>query len=129
MAAAPPRSATRNAGPGRHRARRPHDTAANVRAGLVIFLTAFAGLALFRSGDLVSVTYDLPPGESSEAVVSVAETWDGWMRALGTAELGEAIVETVGAFASGEMFAPTDPGEDDGDRPGTNEESAGEDAG
>lgn len=129
MAAAPPPSAFRTAGPGTHRARRPQDTPANVRAGLVIFLTALAGLALFRSGDLVSVTYDLPPGEGSEAVVSVAETWDGWMQALGTAGLGEAIVETVGAFASGEMFAPTDPDEDDGDRPGTNEDSTGDDAG
>ncbi len=79
-------------------------TTANVRAGLLIFLTAFAGLALFRSGDLLSTTYDLPPGETSEAVIALAETWHGWMETIGTAQAGEAVVETVGALASGELF-------------------------
>lgn len=80
------------------------DTAANVRAGLLVFLAAFAGLAIFRSGDLVSTTYDLPTGETSESVIAAAETWHGWMEAIGTARAGEAVVEAVGAFASGELF-------------------------
>ncbi|MBO0902429.1 hypothetical protein [Jiella sonneratiae] len=101
----------RRPSPPRHRegkrVRRPwraRATAANVAAGLVVYLFAFLGLAVFRSGDLVSTTYDLPPGAASETVIAAAETWNGWMEDLGTAGLGEEVVETVGAFASGELF-------------------------
>lgn len=99
-----PKMLRRSPAPLRRRRKGRRDTAVNVRAGLVVFLATFAALAIFRSGDLVSTSYDLPPGETSEAVVAAAETWHGWMEAIGAAPLGEAVVETVGAFASGEIF-------------------------
>ncbi|MCE7028202.1 hypothetical protein [Jiella avicenniae] len=55
----------------------------------------------------MSTTYDLPPGETSEAVIALAETWHGWMEAIGTAQAGDAVVETVGALASGDLFEGT----------------------
>ncbi len=70
-------------------------TRANARAALGIFLVAFLALAVFRSGNLVSYAYDLPPGPMKEAVARGAETWDGWMEAAGAAGLTRAVVDAV----------------------------------
>ncbi len=85
------------------------DTQSNVRAGLAIFLTALVALAIFRSADLVSLTYDLPPSETSEAVVAAAEAWNGWMEAIGAAGLSQSASDFVEAFASGDLFLPQEP--------------------
>ncbi|ORE98977.1 hypothetical protein [Aurantimonas sp. 22II-16-19i] len=105
MATLPPRPAAKAS----RLARLRRDTASNVGAGLSIFLTALVALAIFRSADLVSVTYDLPPGETSEAVIAAAEAWNGWMEAIGAAGVSQRATEIVEAFASGELFLPREP--------------------
>ena len=81
-------------------ARRLGTTRANVRASMAIFLSALLALALFKSDRLVSYTYDLPQGAVASLVVPLAEGWNRWMNALGTAGLTRVAARTMERLSS-----------------------------
>jgi len=55
-------------------------------------------LAAFQSGSMVSLSYDLPQSVWAEQVVSAAETWHGWMQAIGLAGITEVVSNWVEAL-------------------------------
>ena len=60
---------------------------------LAIMLVTLLVLAMFRSSDLVTSAYDLPEHPYSERLVTMAETWHGWMEQAGPAGWSERIGE------------------------------------
>lgn len=74
---------------------RDQETLRNVRAGFLSFLAAALMFALFGSGELVSMAYDLPEASWAEPLVRAAETWHAAMEALGAAGISEAVREAI----------------------------------
>ncbi|MEN0039939.1 MAG: hypothetical protein AAF764_01250 [Pseudomonadota bacterium] len=62
---------------------------------LAIFLAGLLALVVFQSSAMVTTSYDLPENAMSERIVMAAETWHGWMEAMGTAGVTEAISDTL----------------------------------
>lgn len=67
------------------------DTSANVRASGFAMLIAFALMALFNSGDLRSVTRDLPGNWLTDQLVMYSDQWHELMLALGPAHARPAV--------------------------------------
>ncbi len=55
------------------------------------FVAALILLAVFQSGSLLSLSYDLPQGLWSEKWVGLAEQWHELMQLIGTAEISQEI--------------------------------------
>ncbi len=70
-------------------------TSSNVRAAIIIFLTATASFALFGSADIVSMSYDLPENAWTLPLVTAAERWHAAMEALGTAAMAQGIRDAI----------------------------------
>jgi hypothetical protein len=70
-------------------------TRANVRAAVIVFLTAGAVFALFGSGEMVSMSYDLPENAWTAPLVAAAERWHGAMEMLGTAGFSQSVRDAV----------------------------------
>ena len=62
--------------------------------GLYFCAVLFA-LALFQSSSLVTLSYDLEPGPTSEKIIVACETWHGWMQTIGTAGITEYLTDQV----------------------------------
>ena len=71
---------------------------ANVRAALIIFVTALAFMAIFLSDSLRTWAYDLPENAFTESVVAAAEQWHAWMEGIGAAEASAAVSSEVQAL-------------------------------
>ena len=72
--------------------------AANVRAALIIFVTALAFMAMFLSDSLRTWAYDLPENALTEQLVAAAERWHGWMEDIGAAAASAAVSSEVQAL-------------------------------
>ena len=72
-----------------------HSTSDNVRGAICIFASAGLLFALFGSGELVSIAYDLPENDWTVPVVTLAEHWHAAMESLGTVGISQAIREFV----------------------------------
>lgn len=72
-------------------------TRRTVRAAAIAMATSLLLMAMFLSASLQSAAYDLPPNATSEAIVTMVDTWHGWMEAIGAAAVSEAVVSLVSA--------------------------------
>jgi len=81
-----------------------NSTRSIVKMAVVIQLFALAILATFRSGELLSYTYDLPTNVVSEKIVIAAEGWNGLMESVGTARIGDRAVKIVSNLRNEEEF-------------------------
>ncbi|MBX3575634.1 MAG: hypothetical protein KF723_00385 [Rhizobiaceae bacterium] len=73
-------------------------TAANVRAGLIVFAVSLLLLAMFLSSSLQSYAYDLPVNPLTETIVAWVDAWHGWMEAIGAVQVAEGIADAVARF-------------------------------
>ena len=55
-------------------------------------------MSILFSSSLVSLSYDLPPGNLSESIVIASETWHGWMVGTGANIPVETISEAIEAL-------------------------------
>lgn len=54
---------------------------------LILLGAALLLLAMGRSAEIASAAYGLPLLPGTEAVIGLAERWDGWMEAIGVKDL------------------------------------------
>ena len=88
----------------------------NVRCALVVFTVALLALALFRSESFVTYALDLPQNAVGRRMVVVAEGWNRWMNALGTARVTRFADAAMERLSTGESY-DDDPAMDDMDDP------------
>ena len=70
-------------------------TSIRVRTAFITMCLSAIALALFQSNGLVSWGYDLPINPLTETLVTLLETWNGWMEQLGLTEMSENVSDWV----------------------------------
>ncbi len=71
-----------------------HEEGLAMRASL-LFLVVMGLLLIFQSSALLTLSYDLPPGQISESAVTFCEWWHGVMQDLGPAEFTASISDWI----------------------------------
>jgi hypothetical protein len=72
-------------------------TRRTVGAAAIAMAASLLLMAMFLSASLQSAAYDMPPNPTSEAIVTMVDTWHGWMETIGAAAVSEAVVSLVSA--------------------------------
>jgi hypothetical protein len=67
-----------------------------------IQILALLTLAVFRSDELLSYTYDLPPNGYTQPLVAAAEEWHRAMEAAGAASLTENVLDFISSLRDSE---------------------------
>ena len=62
---------------------------------LAVLITTLLILAVFQSTSLLTLSYDLSPGELNDRVIASCEIWHEWMTLAGAAGLTQSITEQI----------------------------------